>query len=126
MRMTITTAMALAIRPALAAALEGARASIYLQGPAVHVLRPGFQAKLGWPWRPFSAFARRGLDQAGHAPAIEKLRQLQGLGGRVYACGPSLRQFKVDPDHLALPQVTVCEYLTFMAVMAESDVQLYA
>jgi len=110
---------------ALAAALEGAAVSVYIQGPAVRVLRPGWSATLPWPMRPFTRFARQGLEAAGHVAAIEKLRQLRSLGGRVYACGPSLTRFGVDPHDLALPDVIVCEYLTFMAVMQEADTQLY-
>ncbi len=110
---------------ALAAALEGAACTVYLQGPAVRVLRPGYEPALPWPMRPFSRFARAGLESTGHPPAIEKLRQLQRLGGHVYACGPSLDHFKVDPSRLAIDDVIVCEYLTFMAVMQQADVQLY-
>jgi hypothetical protein len=75
---------------ALAAALGGARVSVYLQGPAVHVLAPGFRARLRGLGRPFSRFARAGLEKAGHVAPAMKLRQLQALGGRLYACGPSL------------------------------------
>ena len=110
---------------ALAAVLEGAEASVYIQGPAVRILRPGWSATLPWPMRPFTRFARHGLEAAGHVAAVEKLQQFQSLGGRVYACGPSLSHFGVDPDDFALPDVTVCEYLTFMAVMQEADIQLY-
>jgi predicted peroxiredoxin/TusA-related sulfurtransferase len=110
---------------ALAAALEGARVSLYIQGPAVRHLQPGYKATLPWPMRPFSRFARRGLESSGHVAPITKLRQLQHLGGRVYACGPSMDHFGVDPSDLALGDVTICEYLTFMAVMQEADVQLY-
>ncbi len=110
---------------ALAAALEGAEVSVYIQGPAVRVLRPGYSPTLPWPMRPFSRFARQGLAKAGHPGAIDKLRQLQTLGARLYACGPSLAHFGVDPDDLALDGVTICEYLTFMAVMQDADVQLY-
>lgn len=110
---------------ALAAALEGARVSLYIQGPAVRHLRPGYRPTLPWPMRPFSRFARRGLESSGHVAPIEKLRQIQHLGGRIYACGPSMGHFGVDPSDLALEDVTICEYLTFMAVMQEADVQLY-
>jgi TusA-related sulfurtransferase/predicted peroxiredoxin len=110
----------------LAAALEGASVAVYLQGPAVHVLRLGFQPRLHGLTRPFSRFARSGLERAGHAHPAEKLRQLQKLGGTLYACGPSLTHFHVDPSKLAFDQVIVCEYLTFMEVMRQSDVQLYA
>jgi TusA-related sulfurtransferase/predicted peroxiredoxin len=111
---------------ALAAALGGARVAIYLQGPAVHVLKPGFRARLHGLARLFSRFARAGLEKAGHAAPAEKLRQLQALGGVLYACGPSLEHFRVDPDRLAFDGVVICEYLTFMEVMQQADVQLYA
>lgn len=110
---------------ALAAALEGADVAVYIQGPAVHVLRPGFKAHMPGVWRPFSRFARAGMERSGHVSAPEKVRQLQALGAHIYACGPSLQQFKVDADRMAFANVTVCEYLTFMEVMADADVQLY-
>jgi len=109
----------------LAAALGGAPAAVYLQGPAVHVLAPGFEPKLQGLWRPFSRFARASMERDGHVAPIEKLRQLQELGGSVYACAGSLAHFRVDPDRLALEDVIVCEYLTFMEVMQQADVQLY-
>jgi TusA-related sulfurtransferase/predicted peroxiredoxin len=111
---------------ALAAALGGAQVSVYLLGPAVHLLAPGFRARLYGPARPFSRFARTGLAKAGHVAPAEKLRQLQTLGGVLYACGPSLQHFRVDPERLAFDDVVVCEYLTFMEVMQQADVQLYA
>jgi predicted peroxiredoxin/TusA-related sulfurtransferase len=110
---------------ALAGALGGAEVAIYFQGPGVHVLAPGFRPRLrGWA-RPFSRFARAGLEKAGHVAPVEKLQQLQALGARLYACGPSLAHFRVDPDRLAFDGVVVCEYLTFMEVMQQADVQLY-
>jgi TusA-related sulfurtransferase/predicted peroxiredoxin len=111
---------------ALAAALGGAQVAVYLQGPAVHVLERGFQPRLRGFARPFSRFARAGLERAGHVPPAEKLRHLQSLGARLYACGPSLEHFGVDAKRLAFADVTVCEYLTFMEVMQQADVQLYA
>ncbi len=111
---------------ALAAALGGAQVAVYLQGPAVHVLAPRFRVRLHGPARPFSRLARVGLAKAGHVAPAEKLRQLQALGGRLYACGPSLGHFHVDPDRLAFEDVVVCEYLTFMEVMRQADVQLYS
>jgi predicted peroxiredoxin len=111
---------------ALAAALGGAQVSVYLLGPAVHLLAPGFRARLHGSARPFSRFARAGLEKAGHVTPAKKLRQLQALGGTLYACGPSLEHFHVDPDRLAFDGVVVCGYLTFMEVMQQADVQLYA
>jgi predicted peroxiredoxin/TusA-related sulfurtransferase len=110
---------------ALAAALKGSAVAVYLQGPAVHVLAPGFRARLRGLQRPFSRFARAGMERAGHVAPQTKLRQLQALGGELYACGPSLDHFGVDPGRMALERVTVCEYLTFMEVMQQADVQLF-
>jgi predicted peroxiredoxin/TusA-related sulfurtransferase len=110
---------------ALAAAQGGAKVSLYFQGPAVRALAPGFRPRLrGWA-RPFSRFARAGLEKAGHVAPAEKLRQLQALGARLYACGPSLDHFGVEADRIAFDGVVVCEYLTFMEVMEQADVQLY-
>ena len=52
-----------------------------------------------------------------------ELRQLQALGGVLYVCGPSLQHFGVDPKQLAVDDVIVCEYLTFMEVMQQADLQ---
>lgn len=110
---------------ALAAALEGAHVSVYLAGPAVHLLAPGFRARLQGLSRPFSRFARSGLESQGHVAPTEKLRQLQALGGTLYACGPSLEHFGVGPERIVFDDVIVCEYLTFMEVMGQADVQLH-
>jgi predicted peroxiredoxin/TusA-related sulfurtransferase len=110
---------------ALGAALGGAQVALYLHGPAVHVLAPGFRAKLHGLARPFSRFARAGLEGQGHVAPTEKLRQLQALGAELYACGPSLGHFGVDPERMVFDNVIVCEYLTFMEVMQQADVQLY-
>ena len=110
---------------ALAAALEGTEVSLYFQGPAVRVLAAGFAEKLHGFSRPFSRFARAGLTRAGHIPAQEKIRQLQALGAHLYACGPSMRHFKVAKTDLAFPGVTIAEYLTFMEIMARADICLF-
>ena len=110
---------------ALAAALEGAEVSLYFQGPAVRVLAKGFTEKLHGPARPFSRFARAGLARAGHVPAQQKIGQLQALGAHLFACGPSMRHFKVAKSDLAFPGVTVAEYLTFMGTMARADIHLF-
>jgi predicted peroxiredoxin/TusA-related sulfurtransferase len=110
---------------ALAAALEGVDVSVYFQGPAVRVLATGFAEKLHGLRRPFSRFARAGLAKAGHVPAQQKIRQLQALGARLYACGPSMRHFRVARTDLAFDDVTVAEYLTFMEVMAAADIHVF-
>ena len=110
---------------ALAAALEGSDVSLYFQGPAVRVLAKGFTEHLHGPGRPFSRFARAGLARAGHIRAQEKLRQLQALGGRLYACAGSMQHFKVGRSDLAFSDVTVAEYLTFMETMARADIHVF-
>ncbi len=111
---------------ALAAALEGHDVSLYFQGPAVRVLANGYVAKMHGVGRPFSRFPRAGLDKVGHIPPQAKLRQLQRLGARIYACGPSMDHFKVAEANLAFDDVTVAEYLTFMEQMDQADIHVYS
>lgn len=110
---------------ALAAALEGIDVSLYVQGPAVRVLGRGFRPKLkGWA-RPFSRFASAQMAASGHIPPQDKFRQLHDLGAHIYMCGPSMEHFKVKPEDVILDDVAFVEYLTFMAVMEEADIQLF-
>ena len=111
---------------ALAAALEGHEVSLYFQGPAVKVLADRYVAKMHGLGGPFSRFPRVGLAKAGHLPPQAKLGQLQHLGARIYACGPSMDHFKVAPTNLAFDGVIVCEYLTFMEQLDAADIHLYA
>jgi predicted peroxiredoxin/TusA-related sulfurtransferase len=111
---------------ALAAALEHMKVHLYVQGPAVRVLTRGFRPKLhGWA-RPFSRFAASGLSKAGHLPAQDKLGQLHSLGAHIYMCGPSMNHFKVQPEDLIFDHLPLVEYLTFIAVMAEANIHIYA
>ena len=111
---------------ALAGALHGHDVSLFLQGPAVRVLAPGFQARMHGLGRPFSRFPRDGLARAGHLPPQDKLQQLQRLGARLFACGPSMEHYKVDPANLAFDDVTIAAYLTFMEQMESADIHLVA
>ena len=110
---------------ALAAALEGTGVSIYFQGPAVRVLTRDFKAQLHGLSRPFSRFARRGMERTGHVSPQEKIAQLRQLGAHLYICGPSMQHFRVSKDELAYDDVIVAEYLTFMAVMEQADTQIF-
>jgi predicted peroxiredoxin/TusA-related sulfurtransferase len=109
---------------ALAAALGGSPVAIYFQGPAVRVLSRSFIERLGGWQRPFSRFARRGLERAGHPPPHEKLRQLNDLGARIYACGGSMDHFRVTADEL-LPGVRIATYPTFVEEMNAAGVQVF-
>ena len=110
---------------ALAAALEGDDVSLYFLGPAVRVLKQGFTAKMHGPGRPFSRFPRSALAKVGHIPPQDKITQLQELGAQLYACGPSMEHYRVDPDDLAFDGVIISEYLTFMEQMHSADIHLY-
>jgi len=110
---------------ALGAALEGMQVDLYFQGPAVKVLTRGFRPKMpGWA-RPFTRFASAGMTKAGHIPAQEKLTQLQSLGANIYVCGGSLAPFKVSREDFMFDDLQIVEYLTFMSIMNDADVQLY-
>ena len=109
----------------LAAALEGAEVHIYIQGPAVKMFESGFEAKLSGFSRPFSYFARKQLADMGHSPPQEKLRQMYDLGVHLYLCAPSVDYFGVDKNKLIFNDIPVIEYLSFMEIASESDVQFY-
>lgn len=110
---------------ALGAALEGIEVNLYLQGPAVKVLAAGYRPRIhGWG-RPFTRFAAAGLDKIGHVAPQEKLRQIKELGGEIYVCGPSMQHFKVKPEELIFDDLPIVEYLTFMNVMKDADIQLF-
>lgn len=110
---------------ALGAALEGLDVSLYFQGPAVRVLKKGFKGQLKGFSKPFSGFARKGMAQTGHIPPQDKIRQLKDLGAHVYLCGPSMDHFGVKQDELIFDDVIIAEYLTFMEIMANADIQFY-
>ena len=110
---------------ALAAALEGSDVSLYFQGPVDASWPKVSPSTCTGRGRPFSRFARARLTRAGHIPAQEKLRQLQALGGRLYACAGSMQHFKVARTDLAFSDVTVAEYLTFMEIMASADINVF-
>ena len=111
---------------ALAAALEGVAVSLYFQGPGVRVLARGHRPKLaGWS-RPFSRFAAANMAESGHILPQDKLRQLRALGATIYVCGPSMDRFNVEPNELIFDEVSVVEYLTFMAVMKRADIHIYS
>jgi predicted peroxiredoxin/TusA-related sulfurtransferase len=110
---------------ALGAALEGIDVHLYFQGPAVRVLTKGFHPRLkGWS-RPFSRFALAGMAKSGHIPPYDKLRKLGTLVAHLYLCGGSLPHFKVSREDLIFDDIPIVEYLTFMSIMAEADIQLY-
>lgn len=109
---------------ALAAALEGIQVDLFFQGPAVRVLARGYRPRLaGWS-RPFSRFAAAAMNRTGHIPAQEKLAQLRALGARLWVCGPSMEHFGVRREQLVFDDLAVVEYLSFMAVMEQADIQL--
>lgn len=109
----------------LGAALSGMEVHLIFQGPAVRVLKEGFKGKLTGFSKPFSKFARDGLNSVGHIPPQEKLRQLHTLGAKFYACGPSMDHFGVDKDELIFDDVIIGEYVTFIEVLTQADVKFY-
>lgn len=110
---------------ALSAALSGTDVFIYFQGPAVRVLKKNFKAKLSGIQKTFSSFARKQMAKAGHLPPQDKLEQLKELGARIYICGGSMDPFGVKKRDLIFDDVIVAEYLTFLEVMDNADIQIF-
>ena len=101
--------------------------AIFFQGPGVHVLHKDFTDRLSsWMSRPFTCFARRGLQAVGHVSASEKLETLHDLGAVFYACQPSLDHFGVPlPKTIYPDEIVPCEYMTFLEVMKDATIQLF-
>jgi len=110
---------------ALSAALSGREVYLYFQGPAVKVLKKGFKANLSGIQRPFSTFARNEMAKAGHLPPQEKLHQLRELGSHFYICGGSMDPFGVKKSDLIFDDVIIAEYLTFLEIMENTDIQIF-
>lgn len=110
---------------ALSAALSGQEVYLYFQGPAVKVLKKGFNAKLSGIQRPFSTMARNQMAKAGHLPPQEKLHQLKDLGTHFYICGGSMDPFGVKKSDLIFKDIIIAEYLSFLEVMDNADIRIF-
>ena len=68
---------------------------------------------------------RKEMAKAGHLPPQDKLEQLKELGARIYICGGSMDPFGVKKSDLIFDDVIVAEYLTFLEVMENADIQIF-
>jgi predicted peroxiredoxin len=89
------------------------------------VLEKDFKGSLKGLSKPFSAFARKEMEAAGHILPHDKLKQLKNLGARFYICGPSMTHFGVKKADLMFDDMVIVEYLTFFAVMKNADINLF-
>ncbi len=103
---------------ALAAALEDVNVSIFFEGPAVRILTSAFPLE-GSRW--FGRSRREARTEA-HS----RVRQIHDLGGLLYACERALVEHHVRPTDLAFERIVHAEYLTFLPIMEEADIQLLA
>ncbi len=104
---------------AIAAALEDVKVSIFFEGPAVRILTRGFDRRESRGW-----FGRSRKTAA--TEAQKRVRRIQDLGGHLYVCERALGARAIRPGDLAFENVTHAEYLTFLPVMEEADIQLLA
>lgn len=102
---------------ALAAALEDVDVSIFFEGPAVCLLAP-------LPDRTRSRFRRARSKAMGEAHG--QLQQIHDLGGHLYVSERALAEFELTEAELAFARIIHAEYLTFLPVMEEADIQLLA
>lgn len=110
---------------ALAAALSGMQVSIFFQGSAVKVLERGYKEKQGGINSVFSHNGQNRHEPGEPITSQEKLRELERLGARFYACQPSMDRFKVKPTELIFPDIVLSEYITFMEVLAKADIRFF-
>jgi predicted peroxiredoxin len=108
-----------------AAAVSRMDVHIYLQGPAVRILKKGFVEKLNGFNSIFSGFARKGLRTIGHIPLRNKIMELKELGAKFYLCQPSMDHFKVKNSDLIFEEVIIAEYVTFLEVLKDADIRFF-
>lgn len=110
---------------AWAAAVSGMDVHIYLQGPAVNILRKGYKEKQKGLYSIFSSFARKGLTEIGHIPPQEKIIELHKLGAMIYLFQPSMDHFRVKKEELIFTDFILLEYVTFLEVINDSDIKFF-
>ena len=110
---------------AWAAAVSGMEVHIYIQGPAVNIMKKGYKEKLKGFSSIFSGFARKGLLEIGHIPPQEKIIELKKLGANFYLCQPSMDHFKVKKSDLIFTDIITAEYITFLEVLKDSDIKFF-
>ncbi|MBT3178296.1 MAG: hypothetical protein HOG03_15425 [Desulfobacula sp.] len=109
---------------ALSAAISGRQVHLYFQGPGTRLLKNGYTASLEGISKPFTGFAKSGLEKAGHLPAEKKIRLLKELGAIFYICGGSMDHFGVKEADLIFDDIVQAEYFTILEVMESSDVKI--
>lgn len=104
---------------ALAAALEGVEVAIFFEGDAVAILTDRHTNRGGPRWT-------RWFGRSARTEAHARVRQIHDLGGDLYACARAVRDHHLDRSDFAFDRITQAEYLTFLPVMEEADIQLLA
>jgi predicted peroxiredoxin/TusA-related sulfurtransferase len=104
---------------ALAAALEGVEVSIFFEGDAVSILTHDYVREGPRRWM-------RRIGRAARAEAHIRVQQIHDLGGDLYACARAVAARSLTPGAFAFDRVVQAEYLTFLPVMEEADIQLLA
>lgn len=104
---------------ALAAALEGVEVAIFFEGDAVSILTDRFIDGGARRW------ARR-LRRSARAEAHGQVRQIHDLGGDLYACARAVNEHKLTRADFVFDRIVQAEYLTFLPIMEEADIQLLA
>jgi TusA-related sulfurtransferase/predicted peroxiredoxin len=102
---------------ALAAALEDVDVSIFFEGPAVRLLAPLPDRTRNW----FRRARSKTLSEA-----HDRIQQIHDLDGHLYVSERALAEFELTGTELAFDRIIHAEYLTFLPVMEEADIQLLA
>lgn len=104
---------------ALAAALEGVDVSLFFEGDAISVLTSDYPGggHRGWFGR-----SRRAARSGAH----DRVRRIHDLGGDLYACARAVAEHKIIRGDFAFDRIIHAEYLTFLPVMEDADIQLMA
>ena len=66
------------------------------------------------------------MGRAARAEAHRQVQQIHDLHGELFACARAVQDRSLTRADFAFDRITQAEYLTFLPIMEEADIQLLA
>jgi predicted peroxiredoxin len=113
---------------ALGAAVLGIEVSMIFEGAGVRLLKRGYRSKLTGFWRGCFTGAVENVmkEEIGWPLPSDAIEILEELGAKFYVCGPSLVGYGVREEELIVREFVTGATLTWVKLLAESDVNVFS
>jgi len=120
-------ALVLPLDKALAAAVMGMQVHVCFEGAGVRILKSGYRPTVsGFFGRIFTSRVEADIKVGNGCPLPSAaIQMLEELGAQFYVCGPSLERYGVGEEHLLVNSVTLASMVTWVDLMASSDVNFF-